>query len=129
MPRKNKKKMDGHEAEEKKQFAIILGRVLQEMRLEREMSLLAVAEIANISEATMCRYEYGARVDIPLDKMTVKDVNKVSGNIRVPDLFTAYKISARMGVTLDQLMDRCVEMIDKARKVKHKEQKRSSGQG
>jgi transcriptional regulator with XRE-family HTH domain len=131
MPRKETRKMDGHEADEKKRFAIILGRVLQQMRQEREMSLLAVAEMAKISEATMCRYEYGARVDIPLGEMTIKDVDKVADKVRVPDLFTAYKIAAGMGITLDQLMDRCVEMIDKARKSKSKSkgQKRSSEKG
>jgi len=123
MPRKNARKMDGHEAHEKKQFAIILGQVLQELRRERDMSLLAVAEQAKISEATMCRYEHGARVDIPLHKMTLKDVNKVADKVRVPDLFTAYKIASVMGITLDQLMDRCVKRIEQARSKKPQEQK------
>lgn len=123
MPRKTQRKMDGHEATEKKQFAIILGQVLQEMRLEREMSLLAVAEQARISEATMCRYEHGARVDVPLHKMTLKDVNKVADKVRVPDLFTAYKIAAVMGITLDQLMDRCIKRTERARRKKPQEQK------
>jgi transcriptional regulator with XRE-family HTH domain len=123
MPRKTQRKMDGHEAKEKKQFAIILGQVLQQLRLEREMSLLAVAEQAKISEATMCRYEHGARVDVPLHKMTLKDVNKVSDKVRVPDLFTAYKIAMVMGITLDQLMEACIKRIEKARKKKPQEQK------
>jgi len=124
MPRKTQRKMSTASAHEKKQFAIILGQVLQEMRLEREMSLLAVAEQAKISEATMCRYEHGARVDVPLHKMTLKDVSKVSNKVRVPDLFTAYKISAVMGITLDQLMDRCIKRIEQARRKKpHQEQK------
>jgi transcriptional regulator with XRE-family HTH domain len=115
--------MDGHEANEKKQFAIILGQVLQEMRLARNMSLLAVAEKARISEATICRYEHGARVDIPLHKMTLRDVNKVADKVRVPDLFTAYKIACVMGITLDELMNRCIERTEKARRKKPQEQK------
>jgi len=108
--------MDGSEALEKKQFAIILGRVIQKLRLDRGMSLLAVAEHARISEATMCRYEHGSRVNIPLHKMTVADVDKVSSKVRVPDLFSAYKISAALGVTLDKLMDLCTDLIEQARK-------------
>jgi transcriptional regulator with XRE-family HTH domain len=124
VPRKNTRKIDGgYAAREKKQFAIILGQVLQEMRLEREMSLLAVAERAKISEATMCRYEHGARVDVPLHKMTLKDVNKVANKVRVPDLFTAYKIACVMGISLDQLMDSCIDRIERARKRKPQEQK------
>lgn len=113
-------------AHEKKQFAIILGQVLQEMRLEREMSLLVVAEQAKISEATVCRYEHGARVDVPLHKMTLRDVNKVADKVRVPDLFTAYKIAGVMGITLDKLMEACIERIESARKKKPQEQKGES---
>jgi transcriptional regulator with XRE-family HTH domain len=123
VPRKNQHKMERHEVNEKKQFAIILGQVLQEMRLDRKMSLLAVAKQAKISEATMCRYEHGARVGIPLHKMTLKDVNKVADKVRVPDLFTAYKVACVMGITLDQLMDSCIKRIDDARKKKPQEQK------
>jgi transcriptional regulator with XRE-family HTH domain len=123
MPRKNQRKMENYAAHEKKQFAIILGQVLQEMRLEREMSLLAVAEKAKISEATMCRYEHGARVNVPLHKMTLKDVNAVADKVRVPDLFTAYKIACVMGITLDELMDSCIKRTEQARKKKPQEQK------
>jgi len=108
--------MDGTEAEEKKRFAIILGQVLQKLRLEREMSLLALAQKARISEATMCRYEQGSRVGIPLHKMTIADVNRVAMKVRVPDFFTAYKISVALGVTLDELMDSCIDLVEEARK-------------
>jgi transcriptional regulator with XRE-family HTH domain len=116
MPRKEIRRMDGHEAEEKKHFAIILGQVLQKLRTDLELSLLAVAEQAKISEATMCRYEHGARVNIPLHKMTIADVNAVSGKVRVPDLFSAYKIAGALGITLDELMAKCTALVVAAKK-------------
>ncbi len=108
--------MDKTMVEERKHFAIILGQVLQKLRIDREMSLLAVAEQAKISEATMCRYEQGARVGIPLHQMTIQDVNKVANKVRVPDLFSAYKISHALGVTLDDLMARCTALVVAAKK-------------
>jgi transcriptional regulator with XRE-family HTH domain len=109
--------MDGSEAMEKKHFAIILGQVLQQLRAERGMSLLDVAKSARISEATICRYEHGSRITVPLWELTVKDVNKIVGKVRVPDLFTAYKLSVALGVTLDKLMDLCISLVMTAKEM------------
>jgi hypothetical protein len=87
------------------------------------MSLLDVAQAARISEATMCRYEHGARVDIPLHEMTLRDVKKVAKQVRVPDLFTSYKIAAALGMTLDQLMEHCIDLVAKSKKKTVQEQK------
>jgi transcriptional regulator with XRE-family HTH domain len=111
----NRKK---HEAE-KKNFAIILGQVLQRLRLERNMSLLDVARAARISEATICRYEQGARVNKPLHEMTLKDVRKVAKQIRLPDVFTIYKISSALGITLDQMMEMCIDIVEQAKRKVH----------
>ena len=126
MPRKETRKMGGGEADEKKRFAIILGKVLQRIRTELNMSLLDVAKEAKISEAALCRYEHGSRVDIPLNKMTIADVNAVAKQVRVPDIFTAYKISVALGVTLDQMMNRCIDLVNDARKKNKKAQERKN---
>lgn len=126
MPRKETRKMDGGEAEEKKRFAIILGQVLQKIRTELNMSLLDVAKVAKISEASLCRYEHGSRVGIPLHKMTLADVNAVAKQVRVPDIFTTYKIAAVLGLTLDDLMNRCIDLVDEARRKNKKPQERKN---
>lgn len=115
MPRKVERRMNGNEANERRSFGVVLGQVLQELRIANKMSLLELAKRSRISESTICRYEYGSRIDIPLNKITVKDVEIINKKIRVPDLFTAYKLAAVLGVTLDQLMERCVHVVEEAR--------------
>lgn len=107
--------MDGTEANERRSFGIVLGQVLQELRLSNKLSLLELAKRSRISESTICRYEHGSRVTIPLNKLTVKDVEALNKKVRVPDIFTAYKLAVVLGITLDQLMERCVKVIEEAK--------------
>lgn len=116
MPRKVNRRMEGTELNEKRSFAIVLGQVIQEFRSEKKKSLLDVAVAARISEGTLCRYEYGSRIEIPLSRMTLKDIEAVAKLIRLPDIFTAYKICAALNISLDQLMARCFEVIEE---IKH----------
>jgi len=107
--------MEGTESNERRSFGVVLGQVLQGLRLNNKLSLLELAKRSRISESTICRYEHGSRVTIPLNKLTVKDVEALNKKIRVPDLFTAYKLAAVLGVTLDQLMEKCVQVIEEAK--------------
>jgi len=116
MPRKIERRMEGTELNEKRSFAIVLGQVLQELRIIKKLSLLDVAVAARISEGTICRYEYGNRIDVALDKMKLSDIESIAKHLRIPDLFTAYKLSFVLGVTLDQLMARCFEVIEEAKR-------------
>lgn len=110
------RKTDCGKKDEKRTFAIVLGQVLQSLRLSKKMSLIEVARLAKISEATICRYEHGSRIDVPLSQMKLSDVEKVVGKIRVPDLYTAYKLSLVLGSTLNDLVAKCIEIIEEAKK-------------
>jgi transcriptional regulator with XRE-family HTH domain len=115
---KKKTKVKRKYSTEKKNFAVVFSHVITGLRRRQGWNLEEVAKRTGVDKSTICRYESGTKLDVPLHELTKADIEEVAGKIRLPDIYTSHMLATAFGITLDQLIGLCEVFMETARELK-----------